>query len=273
MLPNFIVIGAAKTGTSTLCEILSRHPDVYMYRAKETHFFSYRFKNGFEWYKALFKPDAKHCAVGEGTPDYTEEPRVRRAAIRISKYLPDVKLIYLVRHPLKRMESHYVQLLDNGLDVGSFSEAVRNGGRILESSKYFNILSIYKEYHRKENILVIFLEDLINNKEQCIKDVLYFIGADPSKSFDWDVRPQNTRGEKRTDRWPMHTLRRQRWYPLVNRMFSRKLKGFIKPVLRRKLVVEVSWTADLLEEVRNRLRDDITQFLASQGKPEDYWSY
>ena len=107
MLPNLIVIGAAKCGTTSLHEYLDLHPEVAMSREKELDFFveEKHWGRGVEWYAAQFE-DAP--VRGESSPSYTAYPRYRGVPERIRRVVPDAKLVYLVRDPVERIVSHFV---------------------------------------------------------------------------------------------------------------------------------------------------------------------
>ena len=110
MLANFLIIGAQKSATTWLADCLIEHPDVFMARPKEIHFFNHKFDKGIAWYKAYFQDWAGQSAVGEATPGYLNHPE---APGRIKATLGDeLKLIASLRHPIDRAYSafwHYTR--------------------------------------------------------------------------------------------------------------------------------------------------------------------
>jgi hypothetical protein len=102
LLPNLIVIGAMKAGTTSLHAYLSLHPEIFMSANKEPRFFTeeWNWHKGLEWYEAQF-PE-RVTIRGESTPDYTKLPEIRNVPERIHSLIPDVRLIYLVRDPIDR---------------------------------------------------------------------------------------------------------------------------------------------------------------------------
>ena len=100
-LPDFIIIGAQRCGTSSLYRYLSKHPDVTLNKIKEVHYFSTRFFMGLEWYKTHFP---KKGFTGEGSPYYFFHPLSPQ---RIHEALPNVKLILMLRNPVDRAYSHF----------------------------------------------------------------------------------------------------------------------------------------------------------------------
>src|ERR671915_544163 len=97
MLPNLIVIGAMKSGTTSLHNYLSLHPEIFMTEVKEPSFFTLEgnWWRGREWYEAQFPVAAK--IRGESSPDYTKHPRHAGAPERMHAMIPDAKLVYLLR--------------------------------------------------------------------------------------------------------------------------------------------------------------------------------
>ena len=119
MLPNLIVIGAAKCGTTSLHAYLDEHPEIAMSREKELHFFVDR-KNwgrGIEWYEAQF--DASAPVRGESSPGYSAYPLYEGVAERMARVVPDAKLVYLVRDPVERVVSHYTHRTVNWPEMGT----------------------------------------------------------------------------------------------------------------------------------------------------------
>ncbi len=109
-LPNLLVVGAMKCGTSSLHNYLARHPDIFMSAEKELNFFTgSNSGQSLDWYKAQFPVDAP--VRGESSQNYSKRhnPLFPGAAEAIKAVIPDTKLIYLVRDPIERYRSHKVE--------------------------------------------------------------------------------------------------------------------------------------------------------------------
>ncbi len=106
-LPDFIVIGAAKSGTTTLHEWLHRQPEVYCSVLKEPRFFSRDWGKGIDWYAGLFAGAATDQLIGEASTNYTDTNFSELAAERMSATIPCARLVYLLRHPVERLRSQY----------------------------------------------------------------------------------------------------------------------------------------------------------------------
>jgi sulfotransferase family protein len=137
-LPDFIIIGAQKGGTTSLYAYLSQHPDIARALRKEIHFFNEHYKNGLHWYRSFFPTSAavdrhlratgRRLQTGEATPDYLFHPLVPE---RMHGVLPRAKLIVVLRDPVSRAYSHYQHLRNRGYEPRSFSEAVEGEHNLL----------------------------------------------------------------------------------------------------------------------------------------------
>ena len=118
-LPDFIIIGAAKAGTTSLYALLDRHPDIFMPIPKEPEFFARddHYAKGIDSYAPLFEGATPHQQVGEASTLYSLAPLFGQTAERIKAHLPQVKLIYVMREPVARAYSFYVQLIKNYQNV------------------------------------------------------------------------------------------------------------------------------------------------------------
>ena len=109
-LPHFIIIGAAKSGTTTLYKYLSQHPQIYLPQIKEPSFFAKRYHKGVDWYESLFAEAKTGQLCGEASTPYTHwlshKPEIPQL---MAELLPQVKLIYIMRNPIDRAYSQYLQ--------------------------------------------------------------------------------------------------------------------------------------------------------------------
>jgi hypothetical protein len=181
-LPNFLIIGAMKAGTTSLYHYLRAHPQVFMPQYKAPEFFAgeSHWRRGIEWYRAQFAsagPDA--VAIGEASNVYAKYPQYRGVPERIATYIPDARLIYVVRDPIERIRSHYQTRVVEGSEKASFEEAVFENSIYLDCSRYALQLEQYLEYFPPEQLLVITAEQLRGARHATIRAVYEFIGVDP----------------------------------------------------------------------------------------------
>ena len=200
-LPNLLIIGASKAGTTSLHDYLSRHPEIHMSENKELAFFDprLRWNLGVDWYKANF--DAAYRINGESSPQYTTYPIVPDVPRRIKEVLGAPKFIYLLRDPVDRLLSQYTQVLDDFPGARSFSEILPNieneDAGYIQKSSYFLQLNEYLQLFPRDSILVVINERLAARPRETLRAVFRFIGVD--ETF-WSAELEayrNVGGEKR----------------------------------------------------------------------------
>ena len=115
--PDFIVIGAMKSATTTLHDQLAQQPGVFMSEPKEPNFFSNdeQYARGMAWYHGLFKDAAPDDLCGESSTHYTKLPTYPHTVERLKEAVPDAKLIYVMRHPIDRLISQYIHEWSEGV--------------------------------------------------------------------------------------------------------------------------------------------------------------
>jgi hypothetical protein len=210
-LPNFVIIGAMKCGTTSLHSYLQEHPEVSVSRRKETNFFVAEkgWRRGLDWYLAQF--DGRKPVRGEASPNYTKFPVFAGVAARLKQMIPDARLIYIVREPVARLVSHYMHNVDKGRERRSlaavFSDCENND--YLDVSRYFMQLEQYLEHFAAEQILVLSLEGLSARPVETLRMVAQHIGADPV--HDWSKRTERSFGSS------AHHLRPNRLGVWLNR--------------------------------------------------------
>jgi Sulfotransferase domain len=132
-LPNFVLIGALRSGTTSLARQLGAHPDVFVALQKEVRFFNRYFDRGVEWYRKQFAGVSTERAVGEATPTYMYDDQ---AIARIADLLPDARLIAILRNPVDRAYSHCWLNRARGIEPLEFPDAVEAESTRLESGEY-----------------------------------------------------------------------------------------------------------------------------------------
>jgi Sulfotransferase domain len=188
-LPNFLIIGAMRSGTSSLAYYLRGLPDVFMARNKELHFFTDRFDRGVDWYRCQFEGSAGHSAVGEATPTYMYDPM---AVERMGTVVPDAKLVAVLRNPVDRAYSHYWHQVDKKRESASFADAVameperlagtsgieRRAWAYLEKGDYVSQLTKVCEVYPRDALHVMLFEDLRDRPDDTIASLCAFLGVD-----------------------------------------------------------------------------------------------
>jgi hypothetical protein len=197
MLPNLLVIGATKAGTTSLHAYLDRHPDIQMAwpkggTTKEMRYFwrdDWQHRRG--WYEQHFDGAPVR---GEATPAYTHFPVKPHVPERIHSLIPDAKLIYLVRDPIDRIASHWVQAFSDGQWAEIEAEPDHP---LVCPSMYATQIREYLRFFPSSQLLVIDQHDLRHARGQTLSRVFRFLGVDDEfQSRVFDVE-KNVRADKR----------------------------------------------------------------------------
>ena len=185
-LPDFLVIGAMKAGTTSLHHYLAAHPQVFMPKVKELDFFTEElgWARGWDWYRRQFSAaDADIKAVGEASTSYTKYPRYPGPAELIGRHLPDARLIYVVRDPFERIRSHYQHNVAIGQEERPIDDAVRLNSVYIDYSRYAMQIERYLEFFDRSQMLLLTSEGLRFSRGETIRSVLAFIGVDEDETI------------------------------------------------------------------------------------------
>jgi len=202
-LPDFIVIGATKAGTTSLDFYLSLHPEIQMARPKEPRFFIDaaeplgRWSRGVEWYQGLFRTSKR--VSGESSPAYTQYPALLDVPERMAGLVPRAKLIYVVREPMERLKSHFLMLNREGMEDGELKAvlAAKPEPRCLLASCYGSQLEKFLEWFPREQILVVESAELRQNRTAALRSVFEFLGVDAGFTSPLFRHRRNVTGHQR----------------------------------------------------------------------------
>jgi sulfotransferase family protein len=185
-LPNFILVGAPRCGTTSLAMYLSQHPQIHIAPQKEVHYFDLRYHRGLDWYRAQFDRVAGERAVGEASPSYMFS---EDAMQRMHDLLPDVKLIAILRDPVARSYSAYWFVNSLAPEGLSFEETLEKQAQpdyvprfkrpsIMTASTYLPALERVTRFYPRESLHVLLLDDLKNDVDGAFASLCRFLGVD-----------------------------------------------------------------------------------------------
>jgi len=202
--PNFLIVGAQKAGTTSLFYYLRQHPKVFMPSMKEPGYFRFYISEEDEpkpirdkkKYLALFKKVKDEIAIGEASGAYLEEKETPK---RIHDVIPNARIIILLRDPVERSYSQYLEHVKGGIEKLSFSERIRDDlslikknihtTPIVRASFYSEKIKRYWDTFGKNQIKIIISEEFIYNTNKTVKDILKFLGIDgPLHDFNEESR-------------------------------------------------------------------------------------
>ncbi|MCA9275327.1 MAG: sulfotransferase domain-containing protein [Phycisphaerales bacterium] len=200
MSPDFMIIGAAKSGTTSLANDLARHQGIFITDPKEPEFFcrDENYARGLAWYESLYDSAKPDQIKGEASPHYTDYPAMPHTAPRLAQAYPELKMVYIVRDPVERAYSGWLQKLKNqdrwggDLDVPrQFSEAIRSYRPLIDMGDYKLQISRILEYFPREQLRVYLFEDYVSDRAVMIRDLALFLGVDPGPLLEFDAKQSN----------------------------------------------------------------------------------
>lgn len=176
--PDFIIIGAMKCGTSTLHEQLSRQPGVFMTTPKEPNFFSDKSQlaRGLPWYRSLFEGAAARQLRGEASTHYTKLPTYPHTVERLHDSFPDLRLVYVIRHPVDRLISHFIHEWTERRMDGPVEQALARHPELVAYSEYGRQLAPYRDAFGDERLQVVCFEQMVRTPQASLARIARHIG-------------------------------------------------------------------------------------------------
>lgn len=269
--PDFIVIGAMKCATTSLCDRLASHPEVFISSPKEPEFFCRpSSESEAAAYRRLFESAHSGQKCGEGSTSYAKKRAFPGVAERIHQWNPDVRLLYIVRDPLERIASHWHHLATAGAIRFSFEEALERLPHLVDTSCYWRQIEEYYRWFPRSSVKVVFLEDFQDHPHSVLRSCFEFIGVRTDIDVSDASEPSHVSAHKRVDSGLVHTLRKSDFIRRAGRSFP-GLKRRILPFLRRPAIEKPEWTPGMKRQVLEVVQPDAARFLREFSKPPDFW--
>ena len=294
LLPNFLIVGFAKCGTTSLANILSEHKDVFVSKEKELRYFSYEYLknfgyNGpgdyrpknrvvktFEDYKKTFKYSKNFKCIGEATTDtsfYYE-----KTIPKIKQRLDDPKIIIMLRNPVERSISAYSHLVREEREQLSFEDALseecqrlRNGYEFIwgytQASYYFHPVKAF--INNFSNVHIVFFEDFISNTEFEIQKIHSFLSLEDKarisqSHFNKSGKPKN--------KFLNRLLNRKLWVKeTLKKIIGNKNALAVKEKIQRKNLRKIVVNDETKITLYNKFKGDITKLEQLLGKDLSHW--
>jgi hypothetical protein len=254
VLPSFLIVGAQKAGTTSLYYYLQQHPQILAASSTEVHYFDYKFHQGTWVYQSYFPTQQEieekqeqlnqKVITGESSPYYLFHPCVPR---RITRLLPDIKIIILLRDPVARTYSHYQHQVRKGRESLSFADAIRQESNRLQGERekllkfekycsynhahfsyvarslYLNQIQAYYQHFKPENILILASEAFFADPQASYSKVIDFLGLNPFSITD--KTPKNV-GQYRQKSIPLEAELRRYYYPHNQQLYDYLQRDF-----------------------------------------------
>lgn len=261
--PEFIIIGAMKSATSTLHEQLALQPGFFMSTPKEPNFFSddHIYELGLDWYEALFAEAESNDICGESSTHYTKLPDYPLTLERMQAYFPSVKLIYVVRHPIDRLISHYMHQWSQNVIKDDINQAIDQFDELINYSRYSMQIKPFIQQYGAENIHIVFSEALRVRPQHELEKVASFLGYKTPVTWYLDLPEQNVSNQR---------FRRFNSYKLIvdNPILEWIRRTFISQRLRNKVKkrLTLKMRPEIDEQHKQKLIQIFNDDLSSLGE-------
>ena len=252
-LPNALIIGAQKCGTTALYQQLAAHPDVFACAPKEPHFFSHNYgrPRDMDAYRALFVGAGDEPVVLEASTTYSMFPLAPGTPTRIRDALgDDVRLIYCMREPLARTRAAYIHSLSAGTETRAIGDALSQDLRLVSPSLYGLQLERFLEVFPRDQILCLRHEDMRTDPAACLDTVLQFLDLEPN----WDPPTFGTVNVSADKRMP------RPWWRRLGGLRIQYSLGWMNPLFHR-IAAHPDWVSRTITENETRIPDDIADAL------------
>lgn len=298
ILPNFLIVGAAKCGTSSIASYIDQHPDIYMSKVKEPRFITSQFTkfplNGpkankleswyvkdYDQYLNLFKDVKNEKAIGEASVDNLFFHR--QSIPLIKQYLGNPKIIIILRHPVKRAFSAYSHMIRDERESFSFEKAItleeerrENNWEFLysytEASKYYSQVKSY--FDNFDNVLVLLNEELKEQPDLFFKEIFSFLEVDPDFKVDHTIR-YNESGAPRSraihNFFSDNSKVRKAIQPLVRIFLSAQTRKILSNKIQSKNLKNLTLSQDTKENLKRHFREDILKLQTLINKDLSSW--
>ena len=300
--PDFFIVGAGKSGTTSLSRYLSEHPEIYIPDIKEPQFFAFygvEYRNNkpkpfsyiknMEDYFSLFKNAQEYQILGEASTWYSISYCVDRAIESIKKFYGEkannLKFIFIIRNPIERIFSAYVMYVDIGLEDLPFEKAISLAKKRIEEGyrlelNYIENMFIsysvqkYLDTFGKNKVKIYLYEDLRENPYWLLRDIFEFLEVDPNfVPSNLDIS-YNISGIPKS---PVHkfiynvTVSYNPLKPIIKKILPKHTKDKITQHLRKTLYTKPQMPPEVREKLKEIFKEDILRLQEFIGRDLTHW--
>ncbi len=281
--PNFLLIGAAKSATTSLTELLGQHSEIFISTPKEPRYFwlgEEEYKKGWNSYQNLFRNVPKSVrASGEGSQVYTlRSTGSWPVPGRIFHRLPNVKLLYIVRNPIDRIVSNWkmdvLQKPELYTDFNSQILSYPCKKRFVDRSKYWFQISAYREWFPDEQIKILFFDEFVVSPLAVLNQCTDFLGVNRWQGYSNPEKARNAAPVVRNQTgFALRALKSIPDCSFIRKIMPSKLRNTLqqKDVPHNPADTSPKWHPEIHKKVVAEISEDVHSFLSYAGKPLDYW--
>lgn len=293
-LPNVLILGAAKAGTTTLYDLLKQHPQVFLAFDKEPMFFSREdyFARGVEWYtKTFFNGTGRYPIRGEATPHYLYWAKKVSPRIRTVYGAHPLKFTIILRNPIERAYSWYWNMVSDGRETFSFFDALQAEEKRLRAhwaeleysgsmqygyvrgSCYATQIRSFLDDFPRDRFHILLQEDLIHEPKTSMKNIFVFLGIDPA----FDIVPGVSNPSALPRFRSLHTVVRNqsRFKDLLKHIFPYPVRYKIKSAILKNNLKRFAYPqmeSRAYAYLKERFAFEIADLSAILGRDLSHWN-
>ena len=274
MCVDFMIIGAQKSGTTSLAAQLASHPQICFSSIKEPEFFDSTedWEENLAAYHQLFEP-ANGRLCGEASTTYTFLPETPQTSVRIHSYNPRMKLIYIMRQPVDRIISHYAHNLIRGLEDRTPFAAVAEDPRYINRSRYGVQIQPYAQLFGRENILLLVFEEYVADQLGTLAEVAEFLGINEAGFSDVDTAARHKSvGEPQIKFRSAETFARSAFFKSMRDVIPEGVRHTVRHrLLSNQLNERPRFDQDLKELIWRFVASDVAEVEELMGRSLPLW--
>jgi len=275
VLPSIIGIGAQRSGTTWIYEMLKAHPQICMSPEKEVNFFNYHYHNGIRWYEKFFEDCHKDKKIGEYSPTYLSDDPV---AERIHQTVPDARLIISLRNPVDQIYSRYLYRVSRQRYEGSFENVLKEDSSLIENALYYKHIEKFLARFDRNQILILIYEDLSNDAAGFLQSIYRFL------DIDINFVPLNLNEKIHVSRMPKSKsaeylmlsvrglFRRFRLFSIVEKLKATGVDRWFKQLNTKDDIIPRKIDPDLRSDLNNIFFEDIQKMSSLLGRDLSFWN-
>ncbi len=278
-IPNLFIIGAMKSGTTSLHQYLSSHPRIFMSEPKEPGYFveELTWSRGKDWYLSLFADAGDAAVVGESSTHYTKLPTYRGVPERIQRFSSDARFVYVMRDPVERAVSHYwhnVRSLEAEAERRDPLTAVREDPVYQSYSDYVLQLQPYLDLFGAERVWTLTFESLIAAPAREVERLLNWLAVEPAlpdSAFakQWNVRPEDLK--KARGLGLLNRFRYTRLWSLLSGLVPKSVRRLGSHLAEEDVMPDAAANAETVSYLRRQLAPRVRSLEQLLGREFPEW--
>jgi len=254
-----MVIGAQKSGTTSLAHQLAEHSEICFCDIKEPGYFHQtdNWRAGLDAYHQLFSPRGNQLC-GEASTMYTFLPEWQNTYRRLYEYNPDLKFIYMMRQPVERIVSHYSHNTVRNIEKDSPDKAIWDNPVYIDRSRYNVQIRPFIEMFGKDNVHLVVFEEYIADQITVLKQIAAFLGINPAEFLKSDTSPKHkSTGEFYLKSSTLRTFTKSELFRKVRPFMPKDIRQPIRRLFSKKLEQKPEFTPYLKQMIWRFLEDDV----------------